>query len=219
MNFSYKSASPLRGLKLDIAQSLSVTWFDLNLKFYLDSLLVLNMFYRDNWKWNITICCRHIQVAYHSTWQVWFHTMLLLLHWNNQTSFYVIFVTVLLFNLVRFLCKHHITLIHPVCCNLHQFKLFCSNYISSNVLSKLTIPSLPLTHPSTNRRHQRLRFYCRNWRVTNLHCIVFTVCDLNYLCVGFLMLMLLFLVFSCICLFWCHLITLWIHKAYLYYQT
>ena len=42
-------------------------------------------------------------------------------------------------------------------------------YLPLNVLLKLTISSLPFTHPSTSRPHQRLRFYFRHWRVTNLH--------------------------------------------------
>jgi len=43
-------------------------------------------------------------------------------------------------------------------------------YLPLNVLSKLTISSLPFTHPSTSRPHQRLRFYFRYWRLTNIYC-------------------------------------------------
>ena len=42
-------------------------------------------------------------------------------------------------------------------------------YLHLNVLSKLTISSLPFTHPSTSRPHQHVRFYFRLWCFINLH--------------------------------------------------
>jgi len=42
-------------------------------------------------------------------------------------------------------------------------------YLPLNVLSNLTISSLPFTHPSTSRPHHRLRFYFRHLRFINLY--------------------------------------------------
>jgi len=46
---------------------------------------------------------------------------------------------------------------------------FLPFYLPLKVLSKLTLSSLSFTHPSTSCPHQRLKFYFRHWRVTNLH--------------------------------------------------
>ena len=50
------------------------------------------------------------------------------------------------------------------------------------MLSKLTISSLPFTHPSTSLAHQRLRFYFRHWRIIwhgrRVKCISACTCSL-----------------------------------------
>jgi len=66
----------------------------------------------------------------------------------------------------------------PSVWNSLPYPVRASRTLSSfKLLSKLTISSLPFTHPSTSRPHQRLRFSFRHWRLTNLHYYYFLTRD------------------------------------------